>query len=317
MAKIIRKTHAIFGDLGASSNFAQFGSLQGGTPIKTKDIASIQSLAAWDNGFQDALYSGNKALLLEDLNAWAYLHSYMIGYGLQEGIAEWDTSTTYFKNSIVKLPLILGGSEGAPQLFASNIDTNLGHTPPAGSGDANWTWINPPPPAPPTAIPIGGIMPFGGLAAPSGFSLCNGQALDGGLPANAALFAVIGTTWGNGGPAHSGEANWFNVPDLRGVGLRGANKMGSGDTDAADAYADPDKTTRGARLTGGAVGDNIGSFQQDEFKSHTHGAGRSSNFTIAGSNAAMLNAGTAFYTGATGGSESRMKNAYVMYIIKL
>ena len=65
--------------------------------------------------------------------------------------------------------------------------------------------------------PIGTISPFGGSAIPSGYLLCNGQAVS--RTNYAELFAVIGTAFGKGD-----ESTTFNVPDLReattkGVGL--------------------------------------------------------------------------------------------------
>ena len=65
--------------------------------------------------------------------------------------------------------------------------------------------------------PVGTISPFGGSAIPSGYLLCNGQAVS--RTAYAELFAVIGTAFGKGD-----ESTTFNVPDLReattkGVGL--------------------------------------------------------------------------------------------------
>jgi len=145
MAKLTRKTLKLFGSLGSTNNFAQFGSLEFGTPLKTKDIASIQGLVAWDDGWQDALYSANRALMLEDLNAWSYLHSYMTTYLMQEGVPEWDANTEYFLNSIVKRP-------GTTQLFGSLQDNNLGNTPPTSTSNAFWEWLNPPIP---TSFPIG------------------------------------------------------------------------------------------------------------------------------------------------------------------
>ena len=56
--------------------------------------------------------------------------------------------------------------------------------------------------------PIGTISPFGGSAIPSGYLLCNGQAVS--RITYAELFAVIGTAYGKGN-----ESTTFNVPDLR------------------------------------------------------------------------------------------------------
>ena len=49
------------------------------------------------------------------------------------------------------------------------------------------------------------IVPFGGL--PSGWALCDGQLLS--IQQNAALFALLGTTYGGNG------VNTFGLPDLR------------------------------------------------------------------------------------------------------
>ena len=71
--------------------------------------------------------------------------------------------------------------------------------------------------------PIGAIIPFGGSVVPSGYLLCNGQAVS--RTTYAELFAVIGTAFGKGD-----ENTTFNVPDLReavpkGVGLNGKSSV--------------------------------------------------------------------------------------------
>lgn len=79
---------------------------------------------------------------------------------------------------------------------------------------------------------------------------------------------------------------------------------------------DPDKTSRTAMATGGNSGNNIGSVQSDEFRSHSHT--ESSGGTLSGA------AGSSTYTlnnipqgtGLSGGNETRSKNAYVNFCIK-
>lgn len=66
--------------------------------------------------------------------------------------------------------------------------------------------------------PIGAIIDFAGSSAPTGWLLCYGQSLS--TTTYAALFAVIGTTYGTGG------AGTFNVPDLRGRTGFGQDNMG-------------------------------------------------------------------------------------------
>jgi microcystin-dependent protein len=73
--------------------------------------------------------------------------------------------------------------------------------------------------APVLQVPTGVILEFSGSAAPTNFVLCDGANYDGTDPTYAALFALIGTTFGN-----SGGASHFNVPDRRGrvaVGVDG------------------------------------------------------------------------------------------------
>lgn len=77
-------------------------------------------------------------------------------------------------------------------------------------------------------LPSGSIIPFAGNAAPTGWLFCQGQALDSvANPNYATLFAVIGTTYGGTGAAN------FNVPDTRGIFLRGAGTQ----TIGAETYS--------------------------------------------------------------------------------
>ncbi len=72
--------------------------------------------------------------------------------------------------------------------------------------------------------PVGSVMPFAGMHTnvPAGWLLCNGQALTSAQYPE--LYSVLGTTWGNGsGGINGGGANNFNVPDLRGEFMRGAD----------------------------------------------------------------------------------------------
>ncbi|MCG3164535.1 MAG: hypothetical protein POELPBGB_00289 [Bacteroidia bacterium] len=111
----------------------------------------------------------------------------------------------------------------------------------------------------PDLTPPGTIVAYGGDAnnIPTGWLLCDGQA----YPRTgeyAPLFATIATQFGfpNG--------NEFNVPDLRGMFLRGQSGTRS------DAYADPGRTTRIASGLNGATGNTVGSLQVDALQGHAH-----------------------------------------------
>lgn len=67
-----------------------------------------------------------------------------------------------------------------------------------------------------SALPIGAVTMWATSTAPSGWLLCNGQAVSRTL--YAALFSVIGTTWGIGD-----NTTTFNVPNTAGRVVRGVN----------------------------------------------------------------------------------------------
>ncbi len=149
------------------------------------------------------------------------------------------------------------------------------------------------------ALPAGTIQMFGGEVAPNGWLECNGAAVS--RTTYADLFSAIGTAWGEGDGSTT-----FNIPDMRGVFPRGWDN-GRG--------KDPDAASRVASATGGATGDHVGSYQDDEFKSHTHiynapNPGKAYDGTDRAANTVVAN------TGAAGGNETRGKNVYVMFIIK-
>lgn len=195
MSKLTRAFQLIFGDGGDQSHFGQFGSRAAGTPLPTKDPTVIQALGAFvNNGWLDAINSANKAPFLEDMNGLFYLIFRQIAYIFQEGVPEWDGSTTYFIGSIVK-------KTGTFEQYGSIVNNNTGNALPNQTTDANWQFLNPPSVAP-------GIMSeFGGLVAPFGYLLCDGSSYP--TASYPALFAAIGYNFGGGG------AN-FNVPESRG-----------------------------------------------------------------------------------------------------
>lgn len=69
------------------------------------------------------------------------------------------------------------------------------------------------------SAPVGSIIDFAGATAPSLWYLCYGQAVS--RTTYAALFVVIGTTYGSGDGVTT-----FNLPDLRGNVTAGADNMG-------------------------------------------------------------------------------------------
>jgi len=138
MAKTVtRQNLKLFGVNGNSTNFGQFGSVEAGSPLKTKSIPTIQALSAWLTGWQDAVVSGNKAPFLEDMNSAMYVAFYELFYLFQEGIAEWNTDTTYFIGSMCR-------KESTGEIWISRIDNNQGNALPVGqTPNGNWDLVSP------------------------------------------------------------------------------------------------------------------------------------------------------------------------------
>jgi hypothetical protein len=117
MAKITRKEQKVFGgNLTATNNIAQFGSLKAGSPAYSLDPDTIQSLSAYINGWAAAVVNNN-APALQDVNALDFLFSRQLAYLMQTGIAEWVATTTYYIGSMV--------NDGYGETYVSIVDDNL------------------------------------------------------------------------------------------------------------------------------------------------------------------------------------------------
>jgi microcystin-dependent protein len=165
---------------------------------------------------------------------------------------------------------------------------------------------------PNASVPPGSIMAYMGTNPPSGWLLCDGSAVSRTLYSR--LFGVIGVANGYGD-----GMNTFNLPDLRAMFLRGVD---------GNAGIDIERDMRAAAKPGGNAGNAVGSLQQDQFKSHHHANG-SFNQVLKLSNGTSTTATSTDVTSNepdiinsvpmmnAGGTETRPKNVYVNYIIKL
>ena len=163
-------------------------------------------------------------------------------------------------------------------------------------------------------VPVGTTVAFCGAVAniPAEWLLCDGASLA--STDYPQLFAAIGTAWGDG-TGNSGTGD-FNLPDMRGVFLRGAQYNGGNDGDAA---------TRIASQSGGNTGANVGTYQYEDFKSHNHNLrtefGTSTVNTGAPSGQYnQVNNSDQYLNNqsvkSAGGNETRPENRAVHYIIK-
>lgn len=178
-------------------------------------------------------------------------------------------------------------------------------------------------------VPIGTVVPFAGSNSKTleaqGWMLCDGRVLNRKTYKN--LFMTISSHHGKGD-----GVNTFNIPDYRGMFLRGV----SGDTDR-----DPEKNARQAPQAGGSINNEVGSIQSDQLQSHNHSLhlndpGHSHTYldekqpapnTFGSDNERGLGdhqrrtdpAGTGITVtiDPAGGKETRPVNAYVNWIIRV
>ena len=198
-------------------------------------------------------------------------------------------------------------------------------------------------------VPIGTVVAYSGVLPAtdnekqqlmqvppgSGWFLCNGAPVS--SKEFRALSDVLKDSHGNGkGSLSSSPDTDFNLPDYRGLFLRGVSGPRRGDF--ADPNADKRLHPQGDPQTGtGNSGNKVGSIQFDEVKDHTHSLNQKKHShemdTWDNDSIGAIRAGnptgspkSGIFTKDTlidisvnlsgGGSETRPKNAYVYYIIR-
>lgn len=208
----------------------------------------------------------------------------------QHGIVVWSADTEYFANK----SYVTGSNGEIYRAVADSVGVN-----PVGDTSNKWyrvlddfftktqadnRYLG-------LAVPSGAVFHFAMATAPAGYLVCNGAAVS--RTAFAALFAAVGTLYGNG----DGNTT-FNLPDLRGEFIRGAD-LGRG-------------------VDGGRI---LGSWQQDSIREHSHTGG------ISGPEVGKIEGytedapGVDNYnktsTGTTGGNETRPRNMALLPCIKV
>jgi len=157
-----------------------------------------------------------------------------------------------------------------------------------------------------TLVPTGAVMPFAMNSAPSGWLAANGNEYSK-TGTYAALFAVIGTIYGETNGTGGTGTTHFRVPDLRGYFVRGA----------------------GTNSDGTASG-TFGAKQSDAFQGHYHNLTSDAQYTGYGSSIASGGTWAGFgasigvtspKTDGTNGtprtaSETRPANIALLYCIK-
>ena len=112
-------------------------------------------------------------------------------------------------------------------------------------------------------MPIGTILPVASEAVPEGWVLCDGRELA--IEDYQGLYDLIGTTYGAGDSAFWAQvfypATTFNIPDLRGRTIIGANDMGGEQSDVLTIH----------QASAGQVGgEELHQLTEAEMPSHSH-----------------------------------------------
>lgn len=166
--------------------------------------------------------------------------------------------------------------------------------------------------------PAGMISPFAGPVEniPTGWMLCDGSEVS--RAEYADLYNAIGVCWGTGDGSTT-----FNLPDLRGMFLRGVSGNSGNDADANSRIVLNDN--------GGNTGNQVGSYQGDAIRNITGSFDTASDRFVATGPFQWTNTKRSTNGGGMGGqwdiifnaslavpvgSDNRPKNVYVNYIIK-
>lgn len=168
-------------------------------------------------------------------------------------------------------------------------------------------------------FPAGMISPFAGPVEniPYGWMLCDGSEISRTEYVN--LYNAIGVCWGTGDGATT-----FNIPDLRGMFLRGVSGDSGNDADADKRIVLNDN--------GGNTGNQVGSYQSDAIRNITGSFSGTTKYDVSGAfeqtstsynsawdhNVGFYHQNTSFDVSRVvpTGNDNRPKNVYVNYIIK-
>jgi hypothetical protein len=153
------------------------------------------------------------------------------------------------QSSLTANNILLGNGTSAVQFVAPGTNGNI-----LTSNGTTWTSA-----AAPAGVPAGTVIWFAVNSAPTGYLAANGASVS--TSTYAALFAVIGYTYGGAGAA-------FNLPDLRGYFVRGMDNGRGVDS-----------------------GRTFGSNQADAFQGHFHGWRRFPNLGGGSGNTPLAQAG--------------------------
>lgn len=118
--KVFGETASPVGDEDLGAYIGQFGSAKLGTYYGTADVAEIQNLTAWSNGFIDAVTPTNQYPTLPEMTGVCKNLSHQECYILQHGVPEYDANTVYYTDCFCSYN---------GDIYKSIADNNTGNQP--------------------------------------------------------------------------------------------------------------------------------------------------------------------------------------------
>lgn len=132
MTNLQRVQEKIFASNAPASEVGQFGSAVTGTKVETTDIATIQALGAYTEGWGAAVVSDRNYPTLQEMNGVLKVLSYQTAYAMQKGVPEWNSGTTYYIGDICK-------GVGNGNLYICKVNGNIGN---AVTNSTYWTLLD-------------------------------------------------------------------------------------------------------------------------------------------------------------------------------
>lgn len=194
---LTRVTGKVFGGEAPLEEIGQFGSALAGTKLNTQDVATIQALEAYSQGWGSAVISSRNFPPIEEVTGVLKTISYQACYSLQAGVPTYDIGTDYGVGDIVK---VVNGS--TLTFYISQQTPNIGQSL---SDTAYWQ--------PATFVGTGAIGVPQFTMNPNATLPNNCIWLEGAEVSRTDynnLFSIYGTTYGAGNGSTT-----FNLPDFR------------------------------------------------------------------------------------------------------
>lgn len=194
---LTRVTGKVFGGEAPLEEIGQFGSALAGTKLNTQDVATIQALEAYSQGWGSAVITSRNFPPIEEVTGVLKTISYQACYSLQAGVPVYDIATDYGVGDIVKV-----ASGSTLTFYVSQTTPNIGQSL---SDTTYWK--------PATFLGAGAIGAPQFTMNPNAVLPSNCIWLEGAEVSRVDynnLFAIYGTTYGDGNGSTT-----FNLPDFR------------------------------------------------------------------------------------------------------